>query len=215
MKPYTLFDPTLYAIADASVTPVSTAPGLVKSALAGGVTVIQIRAKELGDSEFLEFARAIAKVAGLHGVPVIVNDRVEAVSHVGADGVHLGAKDMTVTEARSLLGDEALIGTTAHSMDEIRAAEGAGADYVGFGSIFSSPTKMVETIQGVEGIVEARKQTDLPIVAIGGITVDRTADVIAAGADGVAVIFGLWSAADAESRAREYLSAIEEGRSRR
>jgi thiamine-phosphate pyrophosphorylase len=145
-------------------------------------------------------------------VKVIINDRVAIVSAVAADGVHLGSQDMAVSTARALLGAEALIGSTAHSMDEIREAETSGADYVGFGSIYSSTTKKVDEIQGTEGIRAARRLTTLPLVAIGGITVERAGDVIAAGADGVAVISGLWSADDVEARARQYRAAIESAR---
>jgi thiamine-phosphate diphosphorylase len=209
MNSITSFDPTLYAIADASVMSAEAAPRLLESALKGGVTAVQVRAKELGDSEFVEFGRAVVAAACRYGVPVIVNDRVALVSRLGAAGVHLGARDMAASTARSLLGVDALIGTTAHSKEEIRAADVSGADYVGFGSIFPSPTKKVEAIQGLEGVGKARKLTSLPIVAIGGITAGRAAEVIAAGADGVAVISGLWSAKDVEARAREYIAAIE------
>jgi thiamine-phosphate pyrophosphorylase len=214
MDPIRRFDPTLYAIADASVLTAAGAPSLVDSALKGGVTVLQIRAKDLSDADFLDFARAVAGTAAPHGIPVIVNDRVEAVTAVGAHGVHLGAEDMAVSAARSILGDDALIGTTAHSMDEVEAADASGADYVGFGSIFPSPTKVVEEIQGAGGIAMARGLTALPIVAIGGITVERAAEVIAAGADGVAVISGLWGSDDVEARAREYVAEIKSARGR-
>ena len=214
MSPNRRFDPTLYAIADASVMTPSAAPSLVESALAGGVTAVQVRAKELSGPEFLAFARGIVEVAKRRGVAVIVNDRVDLVEALAADGVHLGVGDMPVAAARALLGESALIGTTAHDMEELCAAEASGADYVGFGSIFPSPTKEVVVIQGVEEVVKARKLTRLPMVAIGGITVERTTDVIAAGADGVAVISGLWSATDVESRAREFRSAVRRGRAR-
>ena len=98
-------------------------------------------------------------------------------------------------------------------MDDIRAAESSDADYVGFGSIYPSPTKKVDQIQGAKGIREARALTALPLVAIGGITVERTAEVIAAGADGIAVISGLWGASDVTARAREYVAEIEWGKS--
>lgn len=214
MKQQSRFDPTLYAIADSSVLTVEQAPALVERAIAGGVTAVQVRAKDLDDSLFVKFALAVTGVAAREGVKVIINDRVALVSAVEADGVHLGSLDMAVSTARALLGAEALIGTTAHNMDEIREAEMSDADYVGFGSIYPSPTKKVEEIQGTEGIRAARQLTTLPMVAIGGITVERAADVIAAGADGIAVISGLWSAEDVEARARRYRAAIDSARGR-
>jgi thiamine-phosphate pyrophosphorylase len=208
-------DFSLYAIADASVLPPSHAPSLVERAIAGGVTAVQVRAKGFEDAAFLDFACAIVDAASRHGVPTLVNDRVDIALASGVRGVHLGAGDIPPTVARRLLGPAAVIGVTAHSLEEVRAAEGWGAHYIGFGSIYPSPSKAVETIQGLEGLRRARPLTELPIIAIGGVTVDRASEVIAAGADGIAVISGLWSAEDPESRAREYARAIKLGRESR
>lgn len=205
------FDPTLYAIADGSIMSVRSGPELVRRAIAGGVTVVQVRAKNLSYAEFLAFAGAIIAAAAPANAPVIVNDNVEIALAAQAGGVHLGAEDSPVLEARRVLGDAALIGATAHSMQEVRVAADAGADYIGFGAIYPSPSKRVDVIQGLDGIRKARALTELPLVAIGGITVERAAEVIGAGADGVAVISGLWSADDVESRAREYRAAIRRG----
>jgi thiamine-phosphate diphosphorylase len=209
------FDPTLYAIADAAVLSPKAAAESLDRAIAGGVTAVQIRSKELTDSAFLSFASKFLAIARQRAIPVIINDRVEAAIELKADGVHLGAKDMAVPDARHLLGEGAIIGVTAHSLKEVDEASTLGVEYIGFGSIYPSPSKAVEAIQGVDGVSKARELTRLPIVAIGGITVERADDVVAAGADGVAVISGLWSAADPESRAREYIAAIERGRARR
>ncbi len=208
-------DFSLYAIADASVLPSSHVLRLVERAIAGGVTAVQVRAKGLEDAAFLDFACTIVDAAARHEVPTLVNDRVDIALASGARGVHLGAGDIPPKVARRLLGPAAVIGVTAHSLEEVRAAEGCGAHYIGFGSIYPSPSKTVEAIQGLEGLRRARPLTDLPIIAIGGITVDRASEIIAAGADGVAVISGLWSAEDPESRAREYARAIELGRESR
>ena len=208
------FDPTLYAIADAGVLSTADAPEILAKAIAGGVTAVQIRAKELTDEEFIGFASGLIAVARSEKIPAIINDRVEAAISLNADGVHLGAGDMPVHDARRLMGEDAIIGVTAHSFDEVANAEALGADYVGFGSVFPSPSKVVDAIQGMDGVRKARELTRLPIVAIGGITVARTADVIAAGANGVAVISGLWGAEEPESRAREYRAAIARGKAR-
>jgi thiamine-phosphate pyrophosphorylase len=212
MKASIRFDPTLYAIADAGVLSAADAPGVLVKAIAGGVTAVQIRAKELTDDEFVGFASELIAVAHSHEIPAIINDRVEAAVSLKADGVHLGAEDMNVPDARRVLGEGSIIGATAHGLEEVAKAEALGADYVGFGSIYPSPSKVVEAIQGIDGVRKARELTRLSIVAIGGITVERAADVIAAGADGVAVISGLWGAEDPESRAREYRAAIARGR---
>jgi thiamine-phosphate pyrophosphorylase len=206
------FDPSLYAIADASAIPPASARSLVRSAISGGVTAVQVRAKKLDDAALLEFAAAVVEAASAAGVPVIVNDRLDVALAVRASGVHLGAGDLPVGVARRVLGDGYVVGATAHSGAEIAEADAAGADYIGFGAIYPSPTKDVGVVQGLGGLREARRLTALPIVAIGGITAERTAAVIAAGADGVAFISGLWSSEDVEARAREYAAAVERGR---
>jgi len=215
MTPTMSFDPTLYAIADAGVLSAADAPEVLAKAIAGGVTAVQIRAKELTDDEFVGFASELIAVARSNKISAIVNDRVEAAVSLNADGVHLGAEDVPVRDAHRVLGKDAIIGVTAHSLEEVANAEALGADYVGFGSIYPSPSKVVEAIQGIDGVRKARELTRLPIVAIGGITVERAADVISAGADGVAVISGLWGAEDPEPRAREYRAAIARGRQKR
>lgn len=215
MKHDIRFDPSLYAIADASVLPLESVRALLASAISGGVTAVQVRAKKLEDADLLDFASAIVEVASRAGIPVIVNDRVDVALAVGASGVHLGAGDFPPAVARSVLGERSMLGATAHSRDEVAAACAAGADYIGFGSIYRSPSKDVGVVQGLAGLREARRLTDLPLVAIGGITVERAAEVIAAGADGVAVISGLWSSEDPEAGARDYRRAIERGRRER
>jgi len=209
------FDPTLYAIADSSVMTDLSAPALVERAIAGGVTAVQIRAKDLAEDEFVDFVRAVMEVTSELGVAAIVNDRADLALRLGADGAHVGAGDIPISKARRMLGADAVVGATAHSLDEVRAATEAGATYIGFGSVYHSPTKKVPSVQGLDGVREARKATRLPLVAIGGITVERAREVVAAGADGVAVISGLWSAEDVAARAREYIEAIEWGRSGR
>ncbi len=206
------FDPSLYAIVDQATLRSATAPSLVEEAIAGGVTLLQVRAKGLDDAGYLDYARAVAAAASRHGVPVLVNDRVDIALAVRADGVHLGEGDLPPALARRLMGPRAVIGATAHSLEQVLEAERAGADYIGFGSIYRSPSKQVVAIQGTEGIREASRLTGLPIVAIGGITVERAAEVIGAGADGVAVISGLWSAPDVAARAAQYADAIARGR---
>jgi thiamine-phosphate pyrophosphorylase len=209
------FDPSLYAIADACATPPASVRSLLESAVSGGVTAVQVRAKKLSGADFLKFASAVVEVAAAAGVAVIINDRVDVALAVRASGVHLGDGDFPVGAAREVLGGGYVIGATAHSRGEIAEADEAGADYIGFGAVYPSPSKDVGVVQGLEGLREARRLTSLPLVAIGGITVERTAGVIAAGADGVAVISGLWSSDDPGARAREYAAAVERGRAER
>jgi thiamine-phosphate diphosphorylase len=209
------FDPTLYAIADADALPADGFSDFVAQAIDGGVTAVQVRAKGLSDSRFVSFASEILEVARHAGVPVVVNDRADIALAGGAEGVHLGGEDLSPELARRLLGEKAVIGVTAHDLGEVARAEEVGADYVSFGAVFESPSKQMSQVQGLEGLSRARGTTRLPLVAIGGITVERAAAVVAAGADGIAVISGLWSAEDVRLRAAEFRAAIEQGRKRR
>jgi thiamine-phosphate pyrophosphorylase len=208
------FDPTLYVIADAAVLRREDAVRLLEGAIAGGASAVQIRAKNLTDREFVAFAGELLLVARARAIPVIVNDRVDIAMAIRADGVHLGADDIPVPDARRLLGGNAIIGVTAHSLDEVGAAADLDVDYVGFGSVYPSPSKVVGVIQGTDGVRRARKLTRLPIVAIGGITAERAEEVIAAGADGVAVISGVWHSEDPKARARQYIEAIARARAK-
>lgn len=162
---------------------------LARLACAGGAGMIQFRDKQLPDGEFARAALLVRDVCWEHGVPMIINDRVEIARDVRADGVHVGRGDMAVEKARELLGPEAIIGASAGSTDEAREAEDAGADYIGFGHIYPTASKLKTTPPvGLAALSKACAAVKIPIIAIGGITADNAADAIRAGAWGVAVI---------------------------
>jgi len=161
--------------------------------LAGGARLIQLRDKEASARELLDQARACVKLTREAGAKLIINDRVDVALTVGADGVHLGQDDLSVEDAREILGEDKIIGVSTHSMDQFRAALETSASYIAIGPVY--PTKTKENpapVVGVELVREARRLTDRPLVAIGGITAERAPEVIAAGADSVAVISALY-----------------------
>ncbi len=174
--------------------------------LAGGARLIQLRDKEASSREMLDQARACLKLTRAAGATLIINDRVDVALTAGADGVHLGQDDMEVEDAREILGEDKIIGVSTHSLDQFRAAlEDSGlekreidaletsADYVAIGPVYQTKTKEnPEPVVGLEMIREAKKLTDRPLVAIGGITAERAPEVIAAGADCVAAISALY-----------------------
>jgi thiamine-phosphate pyrophosphorylase len=168
----------------------------VAECIAGGATLVQYRAKQARGAATLVQARAVARVCRENGVPLIVNDSVELAAAVQADGVHLGRDDVSVREARIVL-PHALIGVSCYDDPErARAAARDGADYVGIGSMFPSSTKPGAVRAPLAAIEQAHRASGLPVAAIGGITLDNAAAVVAAGAEMIAVIAALFDAQD-------------------
>jgi thiamine-phosphate pyrophosphorylase len=184
--------PKLYAITDRQLSN-CTHEEIVRMMLAGGARLIQLRDKEASAREVLDQARACASVAREAGARLIINDRVDIALASGAGGVHLGQDDMTVEEAREILDDGKIIGVSTHSIEQFRAALETSADYIAVGPVFQTSTKEnPDPVVGLELVREAKKLADRPLVAIGGITAERAPEVIAAGADSVAVISALY-----------------------
>ncbi|WP_026340465.1 thiamine phosphate synthase [Thioalkalivibrio sp. ALJT] len=174
-----------------------------EAALRGGASLIQFRDKQLADDAREGIARELVALAHTHGARCIINDDTELAARIQADGVHLGRDDPDPTAARALLGPDAVIGVSCYNeLAHAEAAARAGASYVAFGTLFASPTKPEAAYAGPELLRQARAALDLPICGIGGITPDNAAEVVAAGADLVAVIQGISAAPDPEAAAR-------------
>ncbi len=161
---------------------------LARELLAAGATILQLRLKQIASRDFLAAAREIAAQCRDFGATLIINDRVDVAILSNADGVHLGQQDLPLAAARELIGPNKLIGISTHSVEQAVAAESAGADYIGFGAIYSGGLKNVQNAQGLDRLREVRRAVSLPIVAIGGITEATMPEVLAAGADACAII---------------------------
>lgn len=184
--------PKLYAITDRQWSN-CTHEEIVSMMLEGGASLIQLRDKEATGRELLEQTMACLKLTREAGATLIINDRVDVALTAGADGVHLGQDDLSVDEAREILGEDKIIGVSTHSIDQFRAALETSANYIAVGPVYPSMTKENPApVVGLELVREARKLTDRPLVAIGGINLGRAPEVIAAGADSVAVISALY-----------------------
>ena len=171
----------------------------VRLALEGGIALLQYRSKTGNEMQ----ARAIVRLAREFGVPVIINDDVGTALELGADGAHLGRDDGDLSQARARLGGK-LLGASCYGDPALaRAAVKAGADYVAFGSVFPSPTKPM-AVRAPLGLFQEGKALGVPLAAIGGITLDNAPQLIAAGADLLAVISDLFEAPDIRQRARDY-----------
>jgi thiamine-phosphate pyrophosphorylase len=187
-------------------------PALADAFLAGGARFIQIRAKAAPGAAFLEMCEAVVERAHTAGAVVIVNDRADIARFSRADGVHLGQDDLSPAMARQVLGGQAIVGFSTHSIEQVHTASRLPVDYIAVGPIFGTTSK--ETGYGAVGtrlVSEARAVLteaglDTPIIAIGGITLERAATVIEAGASSVAVISDLLSTGDPAARVRDYVT---------
>lgn len=201
--------PPLYVILDAAL--LSTPEVEVAKKLSdAGVRLFQYRNKRGSPREVLQASSLLAAELAERGALFFVNDRPDIAFLAGASGVHLGQNDLPVLEARSVLGQDKLLGVSTHNLVQFQAAAETDADYIALGPIFETDSKLnPDPVIGTDMIRKARKLTRKPIVAIGGITLARAKEVIEAGADSVAVISDILRAADAANRARQFLELLE------
>jgi thiamine-phosphate pyrophosphorylase len=177
----------------------------VQAVLAGGCRILQYRSKQANTGRQLDEASQLLTLCQQHGATLLVNDNVQLAAQMGAHGVHLGQEDMPVQAARAALGNRAIIGVTCHdSITLALQAQAAGADYVAFGRFFTSGTKQSAPPAHLSVLHEARRQLHIPVVAIGGITLDNAPSVLAAGADILAVVGDVFSHHNITARAQAY-----------
>ncbi len=198
----------LYAILDRSVAGGRDLPGLLEAVLAGGGRLVQLREKTMPLAELFTLAQRLARRCREVGALFIVNDRADLALAAGADGLHVGQDDLPAREARAILRPGMILGVSTHDAEQARRAVADGADYVAVGSIFPTTTKAGFQLVGPELIRRVRPEVPVPLVGIGGITADNAPAVLAAGADGVAVISALCAAPDPEAATRAFLARI-------
>lgn len=168
----------------------------VREALEGGVTLVQYRAKTASSAEMYAEALQLKALCDSFNVPLIINDRLDIAMAVGAAGVHLGQDDLPCAAARKLLGEDYIIGVSAHNPAEAKTALQSGADYLGCGAVFGTATKADVKKLGTEGLTAICSEKGLPVVGIGGVTADNYREVRAAGADGAAIVSGILAQPD-------------------
>ena len=200
----------LYAITDRSwLKPGETLTEVVETLLKAGVTCVQLREKEAEDAFILQEAQELNALCRRYGVPFLVNDRPDLAQTVGADGVHVGREDTGLTEARKQLGANAVLGGSAHTVEEALAAQAAGADYLGCGAVFGSGTKHNVSQMSLETLTAICQAVDIPVVAIGGVNLDNLSLLAGTGIAGVAVISGLFAPEDKAAAAQGFLQQLE------
>jgi len=200
----------LYVLTDTALAPSDHLLTAVAAAIDGGAAMVQYRDKSDDDARRESEARALLALCRERRVPLIINDDVALAARIGADGVHVGREDPDLHQARTALGRNAIIGVSCYDdLERARRAQADGADYVAFGSFFASPTKPAAVPASLDLLRTARSELTLPIAAIGGITPDNGAQLVAAGADLLAVITGVFAQADVRAAARRYALLFE------
>jgi len=201
--------PRLYVILDAALI-TSPERDCALSLAEAGVRLLQYRNKSASTRHYLQSSREIVEAVRPHGVTFVVNDRPDVAYLSGASGVHVGQDDLEVERARRVAGQDKLVGVSTHNLEQFNKAVASSADYIAIGPLFSTTSKASpDPVVGLDFVRKVRAITDKPIVAIGGISLDRAAAAIEAGADSVAVISGILSAPDPSQSARQYLEVLE------
>ena len=173
----------------------------IENVLAGGVTILQLREKNSDTETLIAEAVKVKELCKKYNVPLIINDDVEAAIKSGADGVHVGAEDMAVAEIRNKVGSDIIIGATAKTVEQAKKAEAAGADYLGCGALFTSPTKKNAKPMTIDTLKEITSSVDIPVVAIGGLTYDNINIIENSGVSGAAVVSAVFAEEDVKSAA--------------
>ena len=197
-----LSDCRLYGIVDLSYVAIDQVGHVTRAMIEGGVDLIQLRGKTQPVDQLMELAGSIEQMTSASGIPFIINDRAEIAAKVPVTGVHVGQDDDSIAHARKKAGRQLLIGKSTHSLEQAIAAQREGADYIGFGPIFATPTKPDYQPIGSTGIKRVNNDVSVPIFCIGGIKIDNLGEIIAAGAKRVAIVSGLLKSPDIAKYAR-------------
>lgn len=196
-------DLLLYAVTDRAWVGRWTLPEQIEEALIGGVTTVQLREKGMDGDTFIKEAVEIKRICRRYGVPLIINDNVEVALRSGADGVHVGMEDMPVAEIRRRTGSDFIIGATAKTVEQAQLAQRSGADYLGVGAVFPSPTKKNAIRITTEQMKEICASVSIPAVAIGGISLDNVSELAGGGMAGIAVVSAVFGAENIRQAARQ------------
>ena len=204
---------SLYLVTDSVLAGDRNMEDIVKEAVEGGVTMVQLREKSLDTRSFIDRALRLKKLLAPYGVPLIINDRVDVALASDADGVHIGQSDMPFSMARAILGPDKIIGLSVENMDQVSEANGLDVDYIGVSPVFATPTK-TDTAEpfGLDGLQRAVRMSVHPAVAIGGMNAGTAREVISTGVDGIAVVSAIVCAASPREASRELMRIIGEAR---
>ena len=175
----------------------------VEQAIAGGVTVVQLREKHLSSRDFYETAREVREVTARHHIPLLINDRADIALAVNADGVHVGQSDLPCAVVRRMMGENAIVGVSVSTVEQALAAQADGADYLGIGAMYATGTKADATVVSRDTLQEIRRAVDIPIVIIGGVNAQTIPQFAGMGIDGAAVVSAIVAQPDITAAAKE------------
>ena len=203
-----MYDYRLYLVTDEHQD-IEQLEFVIREAIAGGVTMVQLREKHGDIQAFIQRAKAVKPMLKAAGIPLIINDRVDVALAVDADGVHLGQSDMPADIARRLIGEDKILGLSVENEKQLEAAQSLPVDYLGLSAIFPTPTK-TNTVYawGLDGLAKASKYSQLPLVAIGGINESNIRSVVEAGADGIALVSAICHADSPKDASQQLLTLM-------
>lgn len=200
----------LYLVTDRDILAGRDLGVCVEEAILGGVTLVQLREKELSSRDFYQAAQLIKRITDKYRVPFIINDRLDIALAVDADGLHIGQEDLPLTVARTILGNDKLIGVSAGNLVEAQTAEKDGADYLGVGAVFTTPTKKDADHVSLAELARIKAGISIPVVAIGGIGEQNAKSVMEARVDGISVVSAILGKPDVRQAAADLLMVINE-----
>lgn len=199
----------LYAVTDRSWLIGESLEEKVEQAIAGGITFLQIREKNIEEEEFIQRAKGLCALAKRKKIPIVVNDNVMVALKSGADGVHIGQEDGDVAQIRHILGEEKILGVSVHTVEEALLAQAQGADYIGVGAVCTTSTKQDAKSVSPDTLKAICRQVRVPVVAIGGINKDTIHQLSGSGIDGVAVVSAIFKEKDTLSATKELTTLVE------
>jgi len=201
-------DYSLYLVTDRVLIGERSLKNCVMDAINGGITIVQLREKDLSTLEFYNEAVELKQLLNSNNVPLIINDRLDIALAINADGLHIGQQDMPVTVARKLIGENMLLGVSVYTVEEAIAAQSNGADYLGVGAMFPTSTKSDAITVSIEELSRIKKVVSIPVVAIGGITLSNAGSLLCTGIDGLSIISSILGKEDIYTASKEFFTLI-------
>lgn len=203
-----IIDYKLYLVTDRTNKTDEEFLNIIEEAIKGGVTVVQIREKDADTLEFYNISNKVKEICSKYNVPLIINDRIDIALAIDADGVHIGQSDMPIKIARKLIGNDKILGISAHNLEEATDAEENGADYLGVGAIFSTSTKKDANDVSIDTLKEITSNVDIPTVAIGGINLDNIEKLKDTHISGISVVSAIMNAENPKIASENLLRKI-------
>ena len=206
-------DWSLYLVTDRQLSLGRSIIDVVESAVAGGVSVVQLREKDISTREFVELGKILLKILKPQNIPLIINDRLDVTLAIGADGLHIGQSDLHYHDARKILGEKFLLGLSVETTEQVQEALHWNLSYIALSPLFSTPTK-TDTAPpwGLKGLKEIRPRIHCPLIAIGGIHPHNSKEILEAGADGLAIVSAICSAPSPKEASAQFRKIINETR---